>query len=290
MFKLASKSRQRKCIVFKKSVGVFHAEGPTWWNVRPPYVDSLTCGTSSWPWPAYCRCQWPSMFETGLQSSGRYPEPCCADTCTLGCTAWTRSPQRLRACVECRAGTVCACVCPSLHLFICVWLITSCIQNISKSYEQILTKFRGEVGHGPGKNWLDSGGGPVSFVDPGSFSRILYHLQMGAVTFCSISQVLRLGTDFDKIFWRGGAWHKEQSVKFRWWCGTRSRIPEFGSRSGHRNFLVSSAINLSVVYILSYQGGHCFCRNKVKDYSKTFKNSRPFPNLFYGSLQHVTQL
>jgi len=49
MFKLASKSRQRKCIVLKKSGRAFQAEGPspTWENARPPCVDSLTRGTSS---------------------------------------------------------------------------------------------------------------------------------------------------------------------------------------------------------------------------------------------------
>ena len=43
-----------------------------------------------------------------------------------------------------------------------------------KSCERILTKFCGEVEHGPGRNGLDFGGDAVSFVDAGSFSDILY--------------------------------------------------------------------------------------------------------------------
>jgi len=35
-------------------------------------LDSLTRGTSSWPWPADHRCRWPSMLATGLQSLARY--------------------------------------------------------------------------------------------------------------------------------------------------------------------------------------------------------------------------
>jgi len=50
-----------------------------------------------------------------------------------------------------------------------------CEQDISKSYEQILMKFFGVMGHGAGTNWLEFGDDPDSFVDPGSFSTILYH-------------------------------------------------------------------------------------------------------------------
>ena len=50
------------------------------------------------------------------------------------------------------------------------------MQNISKSYEQILMKFCGEVEHGQGGNCLDFGDDSDSFMDPGSFSSILYHL------------------------------------------------------------------------------------------------------------------
>ena len=63
------------------------------------------------------------------------------------------------------------------------------MQNISKSYERISVKFFGEVEHGPETNRLDFGSNPVSFLDPGSFSRILYHWQMGhKLTFCSVSR------------------------------------------------------------------------------------------------------
>ena len=34
-------------------------------------------------------------------------------------------------------------------------LVVSCVQNISQSYERILVKFCGEVGHGSGRNRLD---------------------------------------------------------------------------------------------------------------------------------------
>jgi len=50
-----------------------------------------------------------------------------------------------------------------------------CGQNISNSYERILIKFCGEVERGPGRNQSDFGGDPDSFVDPGSFTGILYH-------------------------------------------------------------------------------------------------------------------
>jgi len=56
-------------------------------------------------------------------------------------------------------------------LYVCLSVY---LQNISKSYEQILMKFCGEVDRAQ-KNRLDFVGNPVSFVDPGSFSRILYH-------------------------------------------------------------------------------------------------------------------
>ena len=45
-----------------------------------------------------------------------------------------------------------------------------------------------------GRNRLDFGGDPDSFVDPGSFSRILYHHEIGRkVTFCSASQQIMNG-------------------------------------------------------------------------------------------------
>ena len=59
----------------------------------------------------------------------------------------------------------------------CVWVggcVCVRVQNISNDYEQILMKFTEKVERGPGRNRLDFGGGPVSFLGPGSFSRILY--------------------------------------------------------------------------------------------------------------------
>jgi len=52
-------------------------------------------------------------------------------------------------------------------LRMCVCVITSCVQNISKNYERILMKFCGEVGHVPWRNRLDFAGDPHSFVDSG---------------------------------------------------------------------------------------------------------------------------
>jgi len=49
-----------------------------------------------------------------------------------------------------------------------------CVENISKSYEWILMKFYGEVECGSNRNRLDFDGDVDSFVDPGSFSRVLY--------------------------------------------------------------------------------------------------------------------
>jgi len=50
-----------------------------------------------------------------------------------------------------------------------------CVQNISQSCERIWVKFCTQVERGPERNQLDFGGDPGSFMDPGSFSRILYH-------------------------------------------------------------------------------------------------------------------
>jgi len=68
---------------------------------------------------------------------------------------------------------VCVCVCPSVHLNVCVMI--SCEQNISISYKRTLMKFYGAVVRSPGRNLLDFGGSPCFFVDPESFSEILYH-------------------------------------------------------------------------------------------------------------------
>ena len=53
-----------------------------------------------------------------------------------------------------------------------VCLSVSVCKISKKSYERIWMKFRGVTERGPGMNRLDFGGHPVSFADPGSFSRI----------------------------------------------------------------------------------------------------------------------
>jgi len=63
---------------------------------------------------------------------------------------------------------VCVCVCPSVCLSVCTKIPKS------KSYEQILMKFCGEEERDPRRNQLDFGVDSDSFLDPGSFSRILY--------------------------------------------------------------------------------------------------------------------
>ena len=63
-----------------------------------------------------------------------------------------------------------------------------------KAYEQILMKCYGGLRHGSRKNHSDIFSDPDSFVDPGSFSRILYHHEIGRkVTFCSASQQIMNG-------------------------------------------------------------------------------------------------
>ena len=57
-------------------------------------------------------------------------------------------------------------------LCVCLCLIISCEQSVSKSYKQILMKFCGEMGCGRRRNQVDFGSNPVSFLDPGSFSRV----------------------------------------------------------------------------------------------------------------------
>jgi len=64
-----------------------------------------------------------------------------------------------------------------------------CVQNISRSYEWIFMKFCKEVECGPGRNQLDFSGDLDSFVDPGSFPRILYQQTTEhKLTLCSVSQ------------------------------------------------------------------------------------------------------
>jgi len=67
MFELVPKVRQRQCIVVetdRKSIPSRH----------PPYVDSLTRGTSCWPRRADLRCRCPSVLETGRENVSWFPE------------------------------------------------------------------------------------------------------------------------------------------------------------------------------------------------------------------------
>jgi len=54
-----------------------------------------------------------------------------------------------------------------------------CLSAIAKKL-RTLTKYAERVGHGPGRNCLDFGGDPDSFVDS-RLSRILYHRQIHGV-------------------------------------------------------------------------------------------------------------
>ena len=45
-------------------------------------------------------------------------------------------------------------------MYVCLRVLIACEQNISKSYERILIKSRGEVGGSPGSKLLDFGGNP----------------------------------------------------------------------------------------------------------------------------------
>jgi len=59
------------------------------------------------------------------------------------------------------SDSVCLCVC------VCA--------KFSKVMNGFMMKFHGELGRGPGRNRLDFGGDPNSFVYRLSFSRILYY-------------------------------------------------------------------------------------------------------------------
>jgi hypothetical protein len=50
-------------------------------------------------------------------------------------------------------------------LSVCLFV---CLQDISKSYERVLMKLSGMIGHVPRTNRLDFGEDPDVFVDPGS--------------------------------------------------------------------------------------------------------------------------
>jgi len=58
---------------------------------------------------------------------------------------------------------------------VCVCSVCLCAKCRKKVFERILMECCEEVKRGPGKNRLDFGGDPDSFVDLASFSRILYH-------------------------------------------------------------------------------------------------------------------
>ena len=77
-----------------------------------------------------------------------------------------------------------------------------------KVVDEILWRF-------PGRNQLDFGGDMDCFMDPESFSRILYHSQIWRkLILCSVSQ--QIVADFDEIFWMGRASPRDQSVRFQW--------------------------------------------------------------------------
>ena len=84
--------------------------------------------------------------------------------------------------------SVCLSVCPSDN-----W----------KSYERILTKFLGGVGHGPGTKWLNLG-----------TIRVTVRIQESEVQNPD-SLDYRI-TDFDEILWRAGGWPRDQLITF-WW-------------------------------------------------------------------------
>lgn len=56
--------------------------------------------------------------------------------------------------------------------------LSICRQDISKTYERIVTKFSGEMGCGRRKNQLYFGSDLDSFVDPELFCRILQHYEI----------------------------------------------------------------------------------------------------------------
>jgi len=90
MFKLASKVNRESASFLKKTGRAFQAKGPAWQNARPPYVDSR-------------RCRWPSMLETVLQSSARYPAAMlCWHLYTL-----THSLNRIRSLTSTKLAVVC---------------------------------------------------------------------------------------------------------------------------------------------------------------------------------------
>ena len=77
-----------------------------------------------------------------------------------------------------------------------------CEQNISKSYERILTKFCGKVERGQEKSIKDFCGYPDSFVAPGSFSRIFGVLSIRRISIRRIPIIglgLGLGIGFSEL-------------------------------------------------------------------------------------------
>jgi len=66
-------------------------------------------------------------------------------------------------------------------------------------------KFCGEVGHGPGRNILDFGGNPVSYMDRGLFSRMLYCYQIKhKLTLCKSLQCISASYERILIKFFGG--------------------------------------------------------------------------------------
>ena len=80
-----------------------------------------------------------------------------------------------------------------------------CLLDNRKSCEQILTKFLGGVGHGPGTNEFNFGDDPDHRPDPG--------VRSPKSAFTGLSK--KLPTDFDEILlWGAGVWPSDQLITF----------------------------------------------------------------------------
>ena len=81
-----------------------------------------------------------------------------------------------------------------------------CPSDNWKSWERILTKFLGGVGHGQGTNEFNFGDDPDHPPDPG--------VRSPKSAFTGLSK--KLPTNFDEILWRAGVWPRKQLITF-WW-------------------------------------------------------------------------
>ena len=94
-------------------------------------------------------------------------------------------------------------LCFHFGLFVCLFVSPS---DKWKSCEQILAKFLGGVGHGPGTNEFNFGDDPDRCPDPGVRSL--------KSAFTGLTK--KLPTDFAEILWRAGVWLRDQLITF-WW-------------------------------------------------------------------------